>query len=159
MQARERMIRERFAQQACTHCGAPYPPTGVLILARRRPTWMVMATCRECDRRAVFVVNFPADRTDHPSIPSDRPHLLPRALPLTPTQPLPPFPSALPSSPPDPSSPLRPPAQPPVGCVPPAAGAPLTEADVEAIRAFLDRFDGDFRALFAHWRLADGSSS
>ena len=59
MHARERMIQERFATHTCADCGWPYAPRSVLVLARRRSTWMVLVTCAQCGRRGIFVVSFP----------------------------------------------------------------------------------------------------
>jgi DNA-directed RNA polymerase subunit RPC12/RpoP len=63
MQARERIIRDRFAEQACARCGTPFPPESVLVLARRRTRWLVMVSCPTCQHRNLFVVSFPQSRT------------------------------------------------------------------------------------------------
>lgn len=148
MQGRERIIRERFAEQTCTHCGAYYPPEGVLILARRRSTWMVMVSCTQCQQRGVFVVSFP-DAPAHDRQTADR----------NAASEIPPLPSAhfaellhqldddlrtnaahtthaihpddtLPTNPKQPST-------------------PITSADVDHMHHFLAHFDGNFSALFA----------
>ena len=67
MQARERIIRDRFAEQACGSCGAPFPPESVLVLARRRTRWLVMVTCPTCQHRNLFVVSFPQSRANEVS--------------------------------------------------------------------------------------------
>ena len=59
MRARERIVRARFADHKCAHCGAPYPGEGVVILAKRSSTWMVMVSCTSCLRPGVFLVTFP----------------------------------------------------------------------------------------------------
>ncbi len=59
MRARERIVRERFADYKCAHCGATYPGEGVVILARRSSTWMVMVSCSSCLRPGIFLVSFP----------------------------------------------------------------------------------------------------
>src|SRR5215469_9980010 len=149
MHPRERVVRERFAEQACRHCGAHYPPTCVVVLARRPAAWMVMATCDRCERRALFLVTFPRGHTGVPLIQPDDPHLLARSFP-----PLPPRRPALPSpQPPSPRVPLLPDAT--------AHSSPVTDDDVCAMRDFLVHFDGDFHALFAgrHSRRPDDGAS
>lgn len=144
MHARERIIRDRFAGQLCGHCGEVYPPDGVIVLARRPSAWMVMASCRHCQNRCIYVVSFHDARQDVSIQPSDISHLLPGGfLPTTPPITSPTSPS--PSSAPDPYSSA------PLNDLPPAP-ALITHADVEAISRFLATFDGDFRALFARQR-------
>src|SRR5262245_62895218 len=53
------MIRARFVEHVCGHCGTHYTPESVLVLARRRSAWMVMASCPHCQRHGLFVVSFP----------------------------------------------------------------------------------------------------
>src|SRR5262249_48071256 len=53
------MIRARFTEHVCTHCGAHYTAESVVVLARRRSTWMVMACCPRCQPPSLFIVPFP----------------------------------------------------------------------------------------------------
>jgi hypothetical protein len=147
MHARERIIRDRFAGQTCGHCGEVYPPDGVIVLARRPSAWMVMASCRKCQNRCIYVVSFHESghesRHDVSIEPSDISHLLPGGF-LPDPSPVPPtHPASSPSEAflPDASSTERSP-------VPPR----ITHTDVEAIHRFLATFDGNFRALFARQR-------
>jgi hypothetical protein len=154
MHARERVIRDRFADQACSHCGAHYPPASVVCLAHRRSAWIVMATCGRCERRGIFVVTFPSRSSGAPLIQggdtpipqhpaSAFPPALPRRSRSEPAPLQPPSSSALPVLPtPDPAAVL-----PPVAPAP-APARPISDADVDAMRDFLARFDGDFHALF-----------
>jgi len=142
MQARERIIRERFADQVCAHCGAHYLASGIVVLARRPAAWMILASCEQCRRHSIFVVRFSSPHTTTPddSMPDDATHLLPDAL-------LSPFTASSPSNPLDDESST--PTQ------------PVSDSDVDAMHDFLSDFDGDFRALFAHQhpRGTDDSSS
>jgi hypothetical protein len=134
--ARERMIRERFTEHACAHCGSHYLPESVVVLARRRSAWMVMAGCPRCERRALFVVSFPdVPHSGASDLPAEQPKVFPNTfLPAPHT--FDPEPHA--------SSDLSP--APPTTA--PQAPLPITQADVAAMHQFLDHFDGDFRALF-----------
>ena len=128
MHARERLIRERFATLDCHACGHTYSFESVLVLARRHSTWMVMASCPWCEHRAIYVVTFPP-RTST-SNPMQQAHTTriewgPHAN----------TPSDLRAE--DASS------------VQPPAGSPVTLHDVEQMRAFLDRFDGNFKRAFS----------
>lgn len=148
MHARERIIRDRFSGQTCGHCGEVYPPDSVIVLARRPSAWMVMASCRSCQNRCIYVVSFHDSQHDLSIQPSDISHLLPGGF----------LPSNSPTSP----NPLTSPASLPSETLPPDTSdehpplAPLpsliTQADVEAIHRFLSTFDGNFRALFARHR-------
>jgi hypothetical protein len=132
MHARERIIRDRFAGQTCGHCGEVYPPDGVIVLARRPSAWMVMASCRKCQNRCIYVVSFHESRHDVSIQPSDISHLLPGGF-------LPdPSPASLPSE----------------AFLPDVSPSPsrITHTDVEAIHRFLATFDGNFRDLFARQR-------
>ncbi len=143
MHARERAIRERLAERVCRRCEARYTPVGITVLARRRTAWLVMVTCGRCDRQAIFVATFPGAHSDAPIIHADEPHLLKHSFPPT-------LPQLSASS-----------AQPPRLLPSPSplgAGSPITRSDVDAMREFLDHFDGDFRTLFVRRNLADGSS-
>lgn len=140
MHPRERVIRDRFSGLACAHCGTLYAPAAIVVLARRRTKWMVLACCHSCERQAIFVVTFPPSQLNSSTPPqvsapnaslhsscSDLAHALD-------DQP-----------PPDPNPDAR----------------PITDRDVDAMHDFLVRFDGDFQSLFSHTRrrLADDSSS
>ena len=151
MHARERIVRERFAEQACTHCGAQYPPEGVVVLARRRSTWMVMATCTQCQQPGLFVVSFPDAQRDAeheqpnealPAAQVEIPNIIPNIF--------------LPTSPDSPSRALAdtsPPAPKPPDLIQHGEKpAPVTVNDVNDMHEFLARFNGDFNALFAHIR-------
>lgn len=148
MHARERIVRERFAEQACTHCGAQYPPEGVVVLARRRSTWMVMATCTQCHQPGLFVVSFPEahrspDQATHPQ-PSehllDEPRIFPNSF----------LPTASESS--GHGRADIPPLQQPD---PSHSGKEIyavTVDDVNDMHEFLASFNGDFNTLFARIR-------
>ena len=140
MQARERIIRERFADQVCAHCGAHYLASGIVVLARRPAAWMILASCEQCQRHSIFVVRFSSPHTATPddSMP-DATHLLPDAL-------LSPFTASSPNPLDDDSS---------------TSAQPVSDRDVDAMHDFLSGFDGDFHTLFAHQhpRSADDSSS
>ena len=134
MHARERIIRARFAEHACAHCGSHYLSDSVVVLARRRSTWMVMASCPECERRALFVVSFPDSALPNVDpLSFDQPQVFPSSF-LT-------FPD--PDEPP--SSAVLSPPTPPL----PEASSPITQADINAMHDFLTSFTGDFRALFS----------
>jgi len=140
MQAREHVIRDRFAERACPHCGASYVPDAVVVLARRRSLWVVMASCRQCPRRDLYVVSF--GREGH----SARPFDVAEAAALIEGDLA--GPPKLTSGLPDGKAAGRRGRQ---------ALAPVTEADVHSMRDFLERFTGDFQTLFAprRPRLAD----
>jgi hypothetical protein len=130
------MIRTRFAEHECADCGSHYLPTSVVVLARRRSAWMVMASCPTCERRALFVVTFP-DQAQ------------PNAAPLTFEEPRV-FPHAYLPRPSDSSHSSDPSSDLPIA-LPPGAQrdlAPISESEVAAMREFLASFDGDFGALF-----------
>lgn len=142
MHARERIIRDRFAGQACGHCGTPYPPDGILVLARRPAAWMVMAICHECQNRSIFVVSFhemhEAQDGHGAGMRIEPPlgeHLFPEAdLPTDDDT------SVLDDSVPlSASSSQRSPM-------------PVTVSDVADMREFLADFQGDFRSLFERHR-------
>lgn len=151
MHARERIIRERFADQTCGHCGATYPPDGILVLARRPAAWMIMASCHACENRSIFVVSFhdahdPQNPHDGLTIgPSFAHHLFPEAV--------------IPSEPSEPSE-AEPPSDLPSSFSPrsterrPANPEPVlvTASDVADMREFLSSFSGDFQSLFQRQR-------
>lgn len=58
MYARERIIRDRFAQRSCGRCGMQYSAESVVILARRPSHWMVMVSCPHCSQRNVYLISF-----------------------------------------------------------------------------------------------------
>jgi hypothetical protein len=124
MHARERIIRERFAQQHCQECGASYDEDGILVLARRRSTWMVLVTCKACEHRGIFVVSFPSalDTKAHDA-----------KLDL----------AAMPGA-------LAETANVTHGAGTHAANGPVTTDEVNQMRDFLADFDGNFQRLFVN---------
>ena len=124
MHARERIIRERFAQQQCQECGSPYDEDGILVLARRRSTWMVLVTCPSCEHRGIFVVSFPTaldTKAHHAKLDLSS---LPGALADT--------------------------ANVTIGHAPPPESDPVSLGEVNQMREFLDTFDGNFHRLFVN---------
>lgn len=123
MYARERIIRDRFAQRSCGRCGAHYTAESVVILARRPSHWMAMVSCPGCSQRNVYLISFAdAESTDtaqtaqtaHADAATDTPLAPPAAhSPLTPSI------------------------------------LPISDADVAAMHAFLQHFSGDFQTLFS----------
>jgi hypothetical protein len=140
MHAREHVIRDRFAERACPHCGASYVPDAVVVLARRRSLWVVMASCRQCPRRDLYVVSFGQEGQ------SARPFDVAEAAALIDSDLAGP-PSFTKGSPGGKAASRR----------DGSALAPVTEADVHSMRDFLERFTGDFQTLFSSRRprLAD----
>ncbi len=140
MHAREHVIRDRFAERACPHCGASYVPDAVVVLARRRSLWVVMASCRQCPRRDLYVVSFGHEGQ------SARPFDVAEAAALIEGD------LAAPSSLTDGSPSGR-----VGGRQDEHTPTPITEADVHSMRDFLERFTGDFQTLFSSRRprLAD----
>lgn len=128
MHPRERVIRDRFAGLACAHCGASYAPSAVVVLARRRTKWMVLACCHSCERQAIFVVTFP-----EPHAESDAETQATNGSPDD-------IPSSLDVAPHDHS---------PVTSSPEPVPAAVSTRDVNAMHEFLTRFDGNFQTLFA----------
>ncbi len=128
MHPRERVIRDRFAGLACAHCGASYAPSAIVVLARRRTKWMVLAYCHSCERQAIFVVTFPEPQagTDaEAQATGDSRADLSSARDL-PTRD---YPSEFPQPEPVPAA--------------------VSVRDVNAMHEFLLRFDGNFQTLFA----------
>jgi hypothetical protein len=122
MHTRERMIRERFATRVCEHCGHVYASGNVLVLARRRPAWVVLVSCAYCDHRSIFVVSFPhADNADperphgweSPDISISDPYVNPRDAAQS------------------------------------EQLAPISADEVIQMREFLAHFDGDFKRAFS----------
>lgn len=142
MHARERIIRERFAGQACGHCGTPYPPDGILVLARRPAAWMVMAICHECQNRSIFVVSF------HETHEAQDAHGAGMRIESPLGDQL--FPEAVLSTDSD-ASPLDDPVT-SSSSSPQRAPVPITASDVADMREFLAGFRGDFHALFQQQR-------
>ncbi|HEV2403926.1 MAG TPA: hypothetical protein VGR88_00655 [Ktedonobacterales bacterium] len=128
MHPRERVIRDRFAGLACAHCGASYAPSAIVVLARRRTKWMVLACCHSCERQAIFVVTFPEPRAE-----SDA-----EGQPIGSSDPDLPVSMNAPSHEDSPHFPQPEPV--------PAA---VTIRDVNAMHEFLSHFDGNFQTLFA----------
>src|SRR5579871_1380678 len=99
------MIRTRFTEHECADCGSHYLPTSVVVLARRRSAWMVMASCPSCERRALYVVTFP-EQAQPNAVPLsfEEPRVFPHAFfPLSPETTLSPDSSSdLPVAPPPP---------------------------------------------------------
>lgn len=124
MHARERVIRERFAGHNCSRCGRPHGHPGVLILARRHNVWLVLVTCPQCEHRGIFIVSFPsaAVQGEEGQRAADPAALDVRTLSA----------ASL------------------AGALPDAGVArAITLDDVLQMRAFLQRFDGDFQRAFA----------
>lgn len=128
MHARERMIREQFATLACHTCGHAYNAESVLVLARRHSTWMVMASCPWCEHRAIYVVTFPPRSSS--SYPMQQAHATRIEW------------GTHANTPSDTRADTVPFGQPP-------DGTPITLDDVERMRAFLERFDGNFKRAFS----------
>ena len=137
MRARERIVRERFAEQKCAHCGSLYPSEGVVILARRSSTWMVMASCASCLRPGVFVVSFPSQPAGHSSLPAHESSTIPSDSPIdvSPISSSPVVPSPDQATEAAYSSPHEP-------------LVPVNAADVNAMHEFLATFNGNFARLF-----------
>jgi hypothetical protein len=125
MHWRERSIRERFEQQTCTQCGAPYPPSSVVVVAHRGGVYILLASCDRCEHRALFRVSF-LHRSPDTTLPE--PVITP--APSSPTSPATSS-SAIAST--GTSSHAR---------------TAITTADVEAMERFLSTFDGNFQRLF-----------
>jgi hypothetical protein len=124
MHARERIIRERFARQRCQECGSSYEEDGILVLARRRSTWMVLVTCKSCEHRGIFVVSFP-------SAPDTKARDAKLDL------------SAMPDT-------IADTANVAMGPAPQRQQEPVTSDEVNQMHDFLERFDGNFRRLFVN---------
>lgn len=138
MHPRERVIRDRFSGLACAHCGTMYAQAAIVVLARRRTKWMVLACCHTCDRQAIFVVTFPNSQSSgHPAAQDPTPL----------TSPLSTF-SGDPTSDGQPIATER-------------ASQAVSAEDVDTMRQFLSCFDGNFQSLFSHTRhrLSDDSAT
>jgi hypothetical protein len=139
MRARERVVRERFADHKCAHCGCLYSGEGVVILARRSSTWMVMVTCSSCLRPGVFLVSFPPQPTggqysqanSHPASPGADD----ARVDVSPISAVPLAPSGEPTS------------ETPYAPLPESLG-PINASDVNAMHEFLATFNGNFSQLF-----------
>ena len=139
MHARERIIRERFAEQKCAHCGSPYPGEGVVILARRSSTWMVMASCAHCLRPGVFLVSFPSQPSGQiAGSASSQSSTIPTEASID-VSPIPTMPLSS-SSEPTSDAPFMPRHE--------SLAAPINAADVNAMHEFLATFNGNFARLF-----------
>jgi hypothetical protein len=139
MRARERIVRERFADHKCAHCGCLYSGEGVVILARRSSTWMVMVSCSSCLRPGVFLVSFPPQQTtDQYSLADSHPA---SPLPLDAQVDVSPI-SAVPLAPPAEST-----SETPYAPLPESLG-PINASDVNAMHEFLATFNGNFSKLF-----------
>ena len=139
MRARERIIRERFAEQKCAHCGSPYPGEGVVILARRSSTWMVMASCAHCLRPGVFLVSFPSQPSGQiTGTASSQSSTVPAeaSIDVSPISTLPLSSSSEPTG----DAPFMPQHE--------SLAAPINAADVNSMHEFLATFNGNFARLF-----------
>ncbi len=126
MDGQERIIRRLFMEQHCLHCGRPYEPDNVMVLARRSEVWMVMISCIDCTQKDTYVVKFPPQLQGRQRVTSYR-------LSKPPTTPMPEEPrQAFPDLP---ETPLP--------------SAPITTDDVLDMHLFLKAFNGDFQHLFA----------
>lgn len=140
MQGQERVLRERFAQLKCAACGMTHDQDDMLVLAQRKSRWLVLLTCGRCQRRGIYVASFPRSGdavhvldTLEPATTHSAPLLnLPQAWLTRPTSDL--------SDDLDSDASLQPSA--------PDFSAPITQADVESVRHFLEDFNGDFQSLF-----------
>lgn len=124
MEARERLIRQLLLKQRCQLCHSVYTTEGNVILARRRDVWLVMASCAFCQQKDTFVIQFSAPIRGRRRITSYR--LSNPASSNTPS-----------GAPRTQSHPSR------------QAKRPISSNDVQEMREFLTRFDGDFQRLFA----------
>lgn len=127
MDGQERIIRRLFTEQRCHHCGLPYEPERMLVLARRSEIWMVMISCRDCEQKDTYVVKFPPQMQGRKRVTSYRLSNPPASTPL-PAEPQ----HALPEVPETP----RP-------------SYPVNANDVLDMHLFLKSFNGDFQRLFA----------
>ena len=130
MDGQERIIRKLFTEQYCLHCGKPYEPENVMVLARRSEVWMVMIHCIDCEQKDTFVVKFPPQLQGRRRITSYRlskPPTIPISTPL-PEEPGNAFP-VLPETP-----------------FPTVA---VNTDDVLDMHLFLKDFNGDFQRLFS----------
>ncbi|HEY7125066.1 MAG TPA: hypothetical protein VH540_14025 [Ktedonobacterales bacterium] len=126
MHPQERLIRQLFTTQQCSHCATPYQEERVVVLARRGGVWMILASCTTCERKGIFVVSFPGSlEKDQPSILINAETLGEGAL----TQ------AVLADDPP--------------GSAEAPTPSPVTCDDVIDMHVFLRHFDGNFAALFA----------
>ena len=140
MRARERIVRERFADQKCAHCGSLYPGEGVVILARRSSTWVVMASCSHCLRPGVFLVSFPSQPSGQEAGAASSPTS--SELPAEASIDVSPI-STMPLSPsPEPTSDAAFMTQ------HESLAAPVNAADVNSMHEFLATFNGNFARLF-----------
>jgi hypothetical protein len=138
MRERERIVRERFADQKCAHCGSSYPGEGVVILARRSSAWMVMASCAHCLRPGVFLVSFPSQASSQETsiAPSQSSVNHPEAsIDVSPISTMP----LIPSSEPTGDAAFMPQHE---------SFAPINAADVNSMHEFLATFNGNFARLF-----------
>ena len=136
MRARERIVRDRFAEQKCAHCGSLYLSEGVVILARRSSTWMVMASCASCLRPGVFLVSFPSQPSGNGGLPAHQSSTIPSDSPI----------DVSPISTPDLPSPDQ--ATEAAYSSPHESLIPINAADVNAMHEFLATFNGNFARLF-----------
>lgn len=123
MDGQERIVRKIFTEQHCHHCGHPYQPEQMLVLARRSEVWMVMISCLDCQQKDTFVVKFPPQIHGRRRVTSYR---LSKPTPSTL-----PLPETLPEEPP-----------------PPDSAMPVNADDVLDMHFFLENFNGDFQQLF-----------
>lgn len=139
MYARERIIRDRFAQRSCGRCGAQYTSESVLILARRPSHWMVMVSCPHCSHRNVYLISFADAEAGAGSAVTEQPHgISPQRFPSADADPD--------AADADTDTPF---AVPPPQSMPAPSIQPISEDDVAAMHDFLQDFSGDFRTLFS----------
>lgn len=132
MDAQERIIRRLFTEQQCHHCGRPYEPERLLVLARRTEVWMVMISCTDCEQKDTYVVKFPPQMQGRRRVTSYRLSKPSASRASTPSTPLPQEPRH--DFPEVPETP-RP-------------STPVNADDVLDMHLFLKNFDGDFQRLF-----------
>lgn len=140
MQGQERILRERFAGNTCAICGTSHRAEDMLVLAQRDSRWLVLLTCRRCQRRGIFVARFPTSTSsEHAQESADVPTSIEAAFMGSPADWL------------DPT--VAPDSEQTLDLVPPlweepTDKGPVTQADVDSVVRFLDEFDGDFHSLF-----------
>lgn len=140
VQGQERILRDRFAGNTCATCGTSHRAEDMLVLAQRDSRWLVLLTCRRCQRRGIFVASFPKSASSqHAHEATDVPTSIEAAFMGSPAEWL------------DPT--VTPDSEQELDLIPPlweepTDTGPVTQADVDSITRFLDDFDGDFHSLF-----------
>lgn len=140
MQGQERILRDRFAGDMCATCGTSHRAEDMLVLAQRDSRWLVLLTCRRCQRRGIFVARFPSSTSSQHALEStDVPTSIEAAFMGSPADWL--DPTVIPES----GKELD--LVPPLWEEPTDTG-PVTQADVDSVARFLEEFNGDFHSLF-----------